>query len=98
MGHEKPKIYGNRLSIYKIYGRDYYTNNHIYNILTYKARKGRKYLLDLVKYGNYISIGWENKHKILSSSCRYKKIIIIILAEKRFEKKKKKRYYHLREL
>ena len=57
MGHEKPKICENRLFIYEIYGRDYYTNNHIYNILTYKVRKKKRYLYDLVKYGNYINIG-----------------------------------------
>ena len=58
-------------------------------MLTYKARKGKRCLYDLVKYGNYISMGWENKYKTLSSSCRYKKMIIIILVGKRFEKKKK---------
>ena len=88
MGHEKPKIYGDRLPIYKIYGRDYHTNNHTYNILTYKARKKRRYLHDLVKYGNYTSIGWKNKHRTLLSSCRYKKIIISTLIKKRFERKK----------
>ena len=55
--YEKPKTCENRLSIYKIYGRNYYTDNHIYNILTYKVRKGRRCLYDLVKYGNYINIG-----------------------------------------
>ena len=57
MRHEKPKVYENRPLIYKIYGRDYYTNNHTCNILTYKARKKRKCLYDLIKYGNYINIG-----------------------------------------
>ena len=56
MGHEKPKTYGDKLFIYKICGRDYYTNNYTYNILTYKARKRRRCLYDLVKYGNYINI------------------------------------------
>ena len=56
MRHEKPKVYRDRFPIYKIYGRDYHTDNYIYNILTYKARKGRRYLHDLVEYGNYTSI------------------------------------------
>ena len=56
MGHEKPEIYGNKFSIYKIYGRDYHTNNYTCNILIYKARKGKKCLHDLVKCGNYINI------------------------------------------
>ena len=88
IGHEKPEICENRLPIYKIYERDHYINNYIYNILIYKARKRRRYLHDLIKYGNYINISWENKHKTLSQSYRYKKIIITTLAEKRFEKKK----------
>ena len=54
--HEKPKTCGDRLSIYKICGRDHHTNNYIYNILTYKARKKRRYLYDLIKYDNYINI------------------------------------------
>ena len=56
MGHEKPEICEDRLPICKICGKDYHTNDYIYNILTYKARKGRRYLHDLVKCGNYISI------------------------------------------
>ena len=56
MRHEKPKTCGNRLPIYKIYGKDHHTNNYIYNMLIYKTRKGRRYLHDLVKYGNYINI------------------------------------------
>ena len=88
MGHEKPEICGDRFFIYEICGRDYYINDYIYNILIYKARKRKRCLYDLVKYGNYISISWENKYKTLLSSCRYKKIIIIILIGKRFEKGK----------
>ena len=57
MGHEKPEICGDRLPICEIYGRDYYTNNYTCNILTYKARKKRRCLYDLIKYDNYISIG-----------------------------------------
>ena len=87
--HEKPEVCENRLSIYKIYGKDYYTNNYTYNILTYKARKGRRYLHDLVKYDNYTNISWENKYKTSSPSYRYKKIIISTLTKKRFEKRKK---------
>ena len=56
MGHEKPEICGNKFFIYKIYEKNYHTNNHTYNILTYKARKKRRYLHDLIKYDNYISI------------------------------------------
>ena len=56
MRHEKPKICENKPSIYKIYGKDYHTNNHIYNILIYKARKRRRCLYDLIKYDNYINI------------------------------------------
>ena len=89
MGHEKPEACEDRPSIYKIYGKDYYTNNHTCNILIYKARKRRKCFHDLIKYGNYTSMSWENKYKALSPSCRYKKMIISILAGKRFEKKKK---------
>ena len=57
MGHEKPEACGDRLPIYKIYERDYHTNNYTYNILTYKVRKKKKYLHDLIKYDNYTSIG-----------------------------------------
>ena len=57
MRHEKPETCENKPFIYKIYEKDYYTNNYTYNILTYKARKKRKYLHDLVKCGNYINIG-----------------------------------------
>ena len=56
MGHEKPKAYENRLPIYKIYEKDYHINNYTCNMLTYKARKRRRYLHDLVKYDNYTSI------------------------------------------
>ena len=55
--HDKLKICGNRFSIYKIYGKDYNTNNYIYNIVNYKVLKGRRCLYDLIKYGNYINIG-----------------------------------------
>ena len=57
MGHEKSEICGDKPPICKICGRDHHTNDYTYNILTYKARKGRRYLYDLIKYGNYISIG-----------------------------------------
>ena len=53
------------------------------------ARKKKKSLHDLIKYDNYTNIGWENKHKTLSPSYRYKKIIISTLAGKRFEREKK---------
>ena len=89
IGREKPKIYENRLPIYKIYEKNHHTNNHTYNILIYKVRKGRRCLYDLIKYGNYINIDWKNKHKTSSPSCRYKKMIIITLIGKRFERKKK---------
>ena len=56
IGHEKPKICGNRLFMCEICGKDYYINNYIYNILIYKARKERRCLYDLVKCGNYINI------------------------------------------
>ena len=52
IGYEKPKIYEDRLPIYKIYEKDYHINNYIYNILTYKARKRRRCLHDLIKYEN----------------------------------------------
>ena len=35
-------------------------------MIIYKNKKEKKYLYDLVKYGNYISIGQENKYRILS--------------------------------
>ena len=57
MGHEKPKVCGDKPPICKICGRDYYTDDYTCNMLTYKVRKKRRYLYDLVKYGNYISIG-----------------------------------------
>ena len=56
MRHEKPETCENRLSIYKIYEKNHHTNNHIYNMLTYKARKKRRCLYDLVKYGNCTNI------------------------------------------
>ena len=56
IGHEKPKACGDKPSIYEIYGRNYHTNNYIYNMLTCKARKRRRCLYDLVKCGNYINI------------------------------------------
>ena len=55
--YEKPKIYGNKPPIYKIYERDYHINNYTYNILIYKARKRKRCLYDLVKCGNCTSIG-----------------------------------------
>ena len=57
MGHEKPEACGDRPPIYEIYEKDYYTNNHTYNIIIYKGKKGRRCLYDLIKYGNYTSIG-----------------------------------------
>ena len=55
--YDKLGIYENRPPIYKIYKKDYNINNHIYNIVNYKALKRRRYLHDLVKYDNYTSIG-----------------------------------------
>ena len=89
MGHEKPEACGDRPPIYKICGRDHHTDNHTCNMLTCKARKRKRCLHDSVKCGNYTSIGWENKHRASSPSCRYKKIIIATLAGKRFERRKK---------
>ena len=57
MGHEKPKVCGNRLFICKICGKDHHTNDYTCNMLIYKARKKKRYLYDLIKYDNYISIG-----------------------------------------
>ena len=62
IGHDKPDIYKDRLLIYIIYGKDHNINNYKYNIMTYKTQKRRRYLHDLVKYENYISISWENKY------------------------------------
>ena len=56
IGHEKPEICGNRPPIYEIYEKNYYTNNHTYNMITYKDKKKKRYLYDLIKYENYISI------------------------------------------
>ena len=56
IGHDKSEICEDRLLIYKIYKKDYNTNNYIYNIINYKVLKGRRCLYDLVKYGNYINI------------------------------------------
>ena len=55
--HEKPEACGDRPPIYEIYEKDYYTNNYTCNMIIYKGKKGRKYLYDLIKYGNYTSIG-----------------------------------------
>ena len=52
MGHEKSKACGDRFFMCEIYGRDYYINDYTYNMLIYKARKGRRYLYDLVKCDN----------------------------------------------
>ena len=54
--YEKPEIYGDKPLIYKICGKDYYTNNYTYNIIIYKDKKKRRCLYDLIKYGNYINI------------------------------------------
>ena len=70
IGYDKLEIYGDRLPIYKIYRKDYSINNYSYNIVNYKVLKGRRYLYDLVKYDNYISIGQENRYKMLLSSYR----------------------------
>ena len=56
MGHEKPEACGDRPPMCEIYGKDHNINNHMYNVITYKGKKERRYLYDLVKYGNYISI------------------------------------------
>ena len=56
IGHDKLGICGDRLFIYKICKKDYNINDHIYNIVNYKALKGRRCLYNLVKCGNYISI------------------------------------------
>ena len=56
-GHEKPEAYGDRPLIYEICEKDHHTNNHTYNVITYKSKKRRKYLHDLIKYRNYISMG-----------------------------------------
>ena len=55
--HEKPEVCGDRPFIYEIYEKDYYINNYTYNIIICKDKKKRKYLYDLVKYGNYTNIG-----------------------------------------
>ena len=88
MGHEKPEACGDRPPMCEICGRDYHTDDHTCNVLICKARKGRRCLHDLVKCGNCISMGWENKHRALSPSCRYKKMIISTLVRKRFERGK----------
>ena len=56
IGHDKLEICEDRPSIYKIYKKDYNINNHIYNIVNYKALKKRRYLYDLIKYDNYTNI------------------------------------------
>ena len=57
MGHEKPEACENKPPIYEICGKDHHTNNYTCNVIIYKGKKGRKYLYDLVKYGNCISMG-----------------------------------------
>ena len=54
--HEKSETYGDRPPIYEIYGKDHYTNNYTYNMIIYKDKKGKRYLYDLIKYGNYTNI------------------------------------------
>ena len=54
--YEKLEIYGDKPSIYEIYGKNYYINNHTYNIIIYKNKKKKRCLYDLIKYGNYINI------------------------------------------
>ena len=70
IGHDKPGICEDRPPIYKIYKKDYSTNNHSYNIVNYKALKGKRCLHDSVKCGNYTNISQKNRHKTSSSSCR----------------------------
>ena len=55
--HEKLKVYEDRPPIYEICGKDYYINNYTYNIITYKDKKEKRCLHDLIKCENYISIG-----------------------------------------
>ena len=68
--YDKSGIYGDRFLIYKIYKKDHNTNNHIYNIINYKASKRKRCLYDLIKYGNYINMGQENRYRALLSSYR----------------------------
>ena len=57
MGHEQLKVYEDKPPIYEIYEKNYYINNHTCNIIIYKNKKRRKYLHDLIKYGNYTNMG-----------------------------------------
>ena len=57
MGYEKPEVCGDRLFMYEICEKDYYTDNYTYNMIIYKDKKGRRCLYDLIKCGNYTSIG-----------------------------------------
>ena len=54
--HEKPEVYGDKPPIYEIYEKDHHINNYTYNVIIYKSKKKKRYLYDLIKYGNYISI------------------------------------------
>ena len=55
--YEKPEICGDRPPICEICGKDYYINNYTCNVITYKGKKKKKCLYDLVKYENYTSMG-----------------------------------------
>ena len=57
MGYEKSEACGDKPPICEICGKDHYTNDHMCNVIIYKGKKKRRCLYDLVKYGNYISIG-----------------------------------------
>ena len=57
MGHEKPEACGDRPPMCEICGKDHYTDNYTCNVIIYKGKNGRRCLHDLVKYGNYISMG-----------------------------------------
>ena len=47
IGHEKSETYENKPPIYEIYGKDHHTNNHTYNMITYKDKKKDSYTIQL---------------------------------------------------
>ena len=57
MGYEKLKACEDKPPMCEICEKDHYINNYTYNMIIYKNKKGRRCLYDLIKYGNYISMG-----------------------------------------
>ena len=87
--HDKPGVYRDRPLIYIIYGRGYSTNDHTYSMISYRAPKGRRYIYDLIKYGNCTSQGQENtRYTAVLLLYHQRKEVILGLVNKRFKRNK----------